>query len=138
MAKKAEQTQIRENSDGKLSAVRNTIVDDNYLPSAEELSKYQNISKDIIPWIMQRVENEQNARLRFNDGNIRLAEKDLKFRQIYDILALLFAFLLAVGAILATIWLLERGYNIAGSMFAGGTIALIIYALLGKRKTIKQ
>lgn len=40
MAKKAEQTQIRQNEDGKVSAIRNTIIDDNYLPSADELQKY--------------------------------------------------------------------------------------------------
>ena len=138
MAKKAEQTQIRENSDGKLSAVRNTIVDDNFLPSADELAKYQNVSKEIIPWIMQRVENEQNARLKFNDGNIRLAEKDLKFRQIYDIVALIISFILVLCSFAATIFLIVKGYNIAGSIFAGGGVAIIIYALLGKRKTIKQ
>lgn len=135
MAKKAEQTQIRQNEDGKVSAIRNTIIDDNYLPSADELQKYQNISKDIIPWIMDRVEKEQNARLKFNDDNMNLAKKDLKFRQLYDIIALILAFVLVIIALAATIWLLIEGYNIAGIFLAGGTIAVVVYALLDKRKT---
>lgn len=32
MAKKAEQTQIQQNVDGRLSAVSNTVIDDNFLP----------------------------------------------------------------------------------------------------------
>lgn len=135
MAKKAEQTQIRQNEDGKVSAIRNTIIDDNYLPSADELQKYQTISKDIIPWIMDRVEKEQNARLKFNDDNMNLAKKDLKFRQLYDIIALILAFVLVIIALAATIWLLIEGYNIAGTFLAGGTIAVVVYALLDKRKT---
>lgn len=135
MAKKAEQTQIRQNEDGKVSAIRNTIIDDNYLPSADELQKYQNISKDIIPWIMDRVEKEQNARLKFNDDNMNLAKKDLKFRQLYDIIALILAFVLVIIALAATIWLLIEGHNIAGTFLAGGTIAVVVYALLDKRKT---
>lgn len=135
MAKKAEQTQIRQNEDGKVSAIRNTIIDDNYLPSADELQKYQNISKDIIPWIMDRVEKEQNARLKFNDDNMNLAKKDLKFRQLYDIIALILAFVLVIIALAAAIWLLIEGYNIAGTFLAGGTIAVVVYALLDKRKT---
>lgn len=135
MAKKAEQTQIRQNEEGKVSAIRNTIIDDNYLPSADELQKYQNISKDIIPWIMDRVEKEQNARLKFNDDNMNLAKKDLKFRQLYDIIALVLAFVLVIIALAATIWLLIKGYNIAGTFLAGGTIAVVVYALLDKRKT---
>lgn len=87
---------------------------------------------------MQRVENEQNARLKFNDGNIRLAEKDLKIRQIYDIVALIISFILVLCSLAATIFLIVKGYNIAGSIFAEGGVAIIIYALLGKRKTIKQ
>ena len=77
MVKKAEQTQIQRNSDGKLSAYSNTIIDDNLLPSAEELAKYKSISDEIIPWIMKRVEEEQKVRLTFNEDNMKLATKDM-------------------------------------------------------------
>lgn len=135
MAKKAEQTQIQQNVDGRLSAVSNTVIDDNFLPPAEELSKYREVSDEIIPWIMKRVENEQNARLEFNSNNMNLAKCDLKFRHVYDILALLLAFIVIICGICATLWLITKGYNVASTMFAGGTIAIMVYAILGKKKS---
>lgn len=138
MVKKAEQTQIQRNSDGKLSAYSNTIIDDNLLPSANELAKYQDISEDIVPWIMKRVEEEQKVRLTFNEDNMKLATRDLKFRQIYDLLALIAAIIIIFAAFVATIWLIVNGYNTAGSIFGSSTLVLILYVLLGKRKTEKN
>lgn len=138
MVKKAEQTQIQRNSDGKLSAYSNTIIDDNLLPSANELAKYQDISKDIVPWIMKRVEEEQKVRLTFNEDNMKLATRDLKFRQIYDLLALIAAIIIIFAAFVATIWLIVNGYNTAGSIFGSSTLVLILYVLLSKRKTEKN
>lgn len=61
MAKKAEQNKVCDRTG--LTLEQNTVYDDNLLPSADELAKLDNVSKDIIPWIMKRTEMEQDARI---------------------------------------------------------------------------
>lgn len=86
---------------------------------------------------MQAAEREQNNRHNWNNENIRLAKRDLVFRHWYDIFALFLSFIIIIIFVLATIWLVFKGYNVAGTCFAGGSIAMIIYALLGKKKAEK-
>jgi hypothetical protein len=64
MAKKAEQKKL---SDGKVSLEQNSIYDDSLLPAAEEIERLNNISSEILPWIMKRTEVEQDARIKFNE-----------------------------------------------------------------------
>jgi len=56
MSKKAEQNKLSDKRGVTLE--HNTIIDDNLLPSAEELTKLNAISSDILPWIMKRMELE--------------------------------------------------------------------------------
>ena len=54
MAKKAEQNTLSDHRG--LTLEQRTVVDDNLLPPAEELAKLNDISKEILPWIMNRTE----------------------------------------------------------------------------------
>lgn len=82
MAKKAQQNMVKSN-DG-VSFEQNTIYDDNLLPPAEELAKINEVSPEIIPWIMARTEKEQDARISFNKRRIHLAETDIKRTHFYS------------------------------------------------------
>lgn len=111
-----------------------TVVDDNLLPSADELSKLDAVSKEIIPWIMRRTEKEQDARIKFNEDRMRLSEKDLNFAHRYNMTALLMAFLIVILFLSASFYLIISGKEIIGSIFAGGTIAGIISYFLNSKK----
>jgi len=41
-------------------------VDDNILPDASELEKLKELDPDIISWLKERAEKEQDARIEFN------------------------------------------------------------------------
>lgn len=133
MAKKAEQNKLKD--ERGLTFEQNTIVDDNLLPSADELAKLNGISEDIIPWIMARTENEQDARIKFNEDRMRLSEKDLKFAHKYNMLALVMAFLIVLLFLSASFYLIISGKEVIGTIFAGGTIVGIVsYFLNANRK----
>lgn len=133
MAKKAEQNKLKD--ERGLTFEQNTIVDDNLLPSADELAKLNGISEDIIPWIMARTEKEQDARIKFNEDRMRLSEKDLKFAHKYNMLALVMAFLIVLLFLSASFYLIISGKEVIGTIFAGGTIVGIVsYFLNAKRK----
>ena len=132
MAKKAEQNRLKDESG--LTFERNTVVDDNLLPSADELAKLDNISKEILPWIMNRTEKEQDARIKFNEDRMRLSEKDLRFAHKYNMTALIMAFAIVVMFMAASFYLIISGKEIIGTIFMGGTIACIIYYFLNTNK----
>lgn len=136
MVKKAEQNKVCDNSG--LTLEQNTVYDDNLLPSADELAKLKNISADIIPWIMKRTELEQDARIKFNEDRIRLAESNFNHTHYYNFVALIMAFVIVLVFIGFSFYLIMNGQETVGTIFAGGTIALIVsYFLKSNNKKEK-
>lgn len=133
MAKKAEQNTLSNNRQG-LTFEQKTIVDDSLLPSADELAKLDEVSKDIIPWIMARTEKEQDARIKFNEDRMRLSEKDLDFSHKYNTAALIMAFLIVLLFLASSFYLIISGKEVIGTIFAGGTIVGIMSYFLNSRK----
>jgi uncharacterized membrane protein len=103
-----------------------TIVDDNLLPPAEELEKLNQIDTSIIPWIMQRTEKEQETRLHFNRENIRLAHRNMGITQA----SLWLAFILAVSILFLGGLFIYLGKEVAGTIFGGVGILVIIQSFL--------
>lgn len=132
MAKKVEQNTLSNNQG--LTFEQKAIVDDNLLPSADKLAKLNEVSKDIIPWIMARTEKEQDARIKFNEDRMNLSMKDLDFAHKYNMTALIMAFLIVLLLLAASFYLIISGKEIIGSIFAGGTILGIISYFLNSRK----
>lgn len=94
MAKKAEQNKVCDKTG--LTLEQNTVYDDNLLPSADELAKLDTVSKDIIPWIMKRTEMEQDARIKFNEDRMKIAQSDFKHIHRYNFTALIMAFIIVL------------------------------------------
>lgn len=132
MAKKAEQNTLSDHRG--LTLEQRTVVDDNLLPPAEELAKLNDISKEILPWIMNRTEKEQDARISFNENRMRLTEKDLNFAHRYNMVALIMAFVIVILFLAASFYLIISGKEVLGTLFAGGTIVGIISYFLNNKK----
>lgn len=132
MAKKAEQNTLSDHRG--LTLEQRTVVDDNLLPPAEELAKLNDISKEILPWIMNRTEKEQDARISFNENRMRLTEKDLNFAHRYNMVALIMAFVIVILFLAASFYLIISGKEVLGTLFAGGTIVGIISYFLNSKK----
>ncbi|MDR1370725.1 MAG: hypothetical protein LBJ72_11475 [Dysgonamonadaceae bacterium] len=105
---------------------QNTIVDDNLLPSAEELEKLKQVDPSIVPWIMQRAEKEQDTRLQFNRDQMRLAYKESGMTHC----ALWFAFVLAIVVLFLSSLFIYLGKELAGTIFGGVGILILIQSFL--------
>lgn len=132
MAKKAEQNTLSDHRG--LTLEQRTVVDDNLLPPAEELAKLNDISKEILPWIMNRTEKEQDARISFNENRMRLTEKDLNFAHRYNMVAFIMSFVIVILFLAASFYLIISGKEVLGTLFAGGTIVGIISYFLNSKK----
>lgn len=136
MAKKAEQNKLCDKTG--LTLERNTVYDDNLLPSADELAKLNDVSKDIVPWIMKRTEMEQDARIKFNEDRMKLTESDFRHTHCYNFTALVMAFIIVLIFVCFSFYLITIGKETIGTVFAGGTAVLIVsYFLKAKNKEVK-
>lgn len=136
MAKKAEQNKVCDKTG--LTLEQNTVYDDNLLPSAEELAKLDTVSKDIIPWIMKRTEMEQDARIKFNEDRMKIAQSDFKHVHRYNFTALIMAFIIVLVFVAFSFYLIVNGQETIGTVFAGSTVVLIVsYFLKAKNKEVK-
>jgi uncharacterized membrane protein len=125
MSKKHQQTRSVSNRN-VVAVEQQTIVDDNLLPPAEELEKLKRIDLSIIPWIMQRAEKEQDARLAFNRENSRLVHRELSTVQT----SLWLAFALAIITLLLSAFFVYTGKGVAASIFGGIGIVIIVQSFL--------
>lgn len=132
MAKKAEQNMLCDKAG--ITLEHNTVVDDSLLPSADELAKLNNVSDKIIPWIMERAEKEQDARIKFNEDRMEIAQGDFKHTHRYNFTALIMAFAIVLIFIGFSFYLIMHGQETVGTIFAGSTIALIVSYFLKSKK----
>ena len=114
-----------------------TIVDDSMLPTAEELAKLKEVKPELVDWVMVRAEKEQDARIEFNKDRVRLAKTELGGTIWVNVISLLFAFLIVLGGMAATLWALREGLTVAGTIFAGTTLvgAAALFTRIPKRGT---
>lgn len=136
MAKQAQQNKLSHRNGVMLE--QNTVVDDSLLPPAEELAKLNEVSPGIVDWIKSRTEIEQDARIRFNDGRLGLAKKDVGATHRYNFLSLIFAFLIIVLGMLFSFYLIEQKLETTGTIFAGATIAISAVYFIKASKSSQQ
>ena len=137
MTKKAEQNKIKDEKG--LTVEQNTVYDDNLLPPAEELAKLNSISDKIVPWIMRRTEMEQDARIKFNEDKMNIAKEEYSHNHKYNFTALIMAFLIVLIFVGLSFYLIINGQETIGTIFAGGTLVLIVsYFLKTKSKNNQE
>ncbi len=108
--------------------------DDSLLPDSGELARLQALDPTIIDWLKERAEKEQDGRIRFNDRKMDLLEKSTSKAFRIDILTCTYAFLIIMGGMSMSYYLLSAGQIITGSIFAGGTMIIAGNAFLNFRK----
>lgn len=122
MTKVAQHKKAQMVQSGNAILEQKTIVDDSMLPTAEELGKLKEIKPELVDWVMSRAEKEQDARIAFNQNRVKLANKELNGTIWVNVISLIFAFLIVLGGMAATLWALRENMTVAGTIFAGTTL----------------
>jgi uncharacterized membrane protein len=134
MAKGQQQTKYAAVGRDKHMLEQNTIIDDSLLPPAEELAKLKEIDANVIKWIMERTEKEQDARIEFNKGKMKLANKELGLTKT----SLWLAFVLVFSVIVTSAIFVSLDHVITGSILGGIGIILIVQSFLKFGRNEKQ
>jgi len=144
MAKQHQEMQAA--SDGRNMAVSQRIlIDNNPLPSSEELAKLKEIDPSIVSWFLQRSDAEQKSRLKmyeeelafnvkFNLERLGLTKKE----QSIVLTSLWLAFAIAISFLALSGILIYSGMEIAGSIFGGAALILCVQAFLKFGRKQKQ
>lgn len=87
---------------------------------------------------MNRTEMEQDARIKFNQDRMKIAQGDFKHTHWYNFTALIMAFIIVLVFVGFSFYLVINGQETVGTIFAGGTAVLIVsYFLKAKNKEVK-
>ena len=127
-ARKIEQNKITQDESG-VSLEHHAAYDDDFFPSADELSKLKSVDPSIVPWVMKMSEQEQKARISFNHRRMDLAHKEVNLSALMTFCGLLFAAVIIIGVFYLAYLLISGGYQIAGTIFGTIDLAALILAM---------
>lgn len=140
MAKLQHNNRLAKNRQGESIVEQNVSIDDNLLPSAVELEKLKEIHPGIIPWLMARAEQEQNARIEWNVTRSKTMSFDVRSTHRFNLIALIFAFLLFICVIGSAIFCIVKGLNVEGTVIGGTAIitGIVFFLRVSIRNRNKQ
>ena len=72
MAKQSQQNRLAKNNRNELMVEQNLTIDDSLLPNASELEKLKEVDPNIIQWLLNHAEIEQNARIQYNKDFMKI------------------------------------------------------------------
>ena len=119
------------------------LTDDSFLPSPDDLIKLNQLGPDFMKWFQDYISNEQKHRenLRrdyayLENERLRLVESTSKKAFSTDIIVLVISFLVVCSSFGISAFLISKGLNIQGTIFAGATLVLLVGRFLNfKRRT---
>lgn len=133
MPRVSEQNKI--SHDGQsLTVEKNTIVERNWLPSADELKKINDISPEITKWMMKRVEEEQENRFKLNDKESETYARNLEQIHKYNFRALSMAFIIVLCFLGVSVYLISIGAELGATIISGGTLVSIVSYFIQRNK----
>jgi len=131
MAKQRRKAQITKKQ-GQLGHIYEEIVDDNLLPDADEISKLSKIDPDIMQWLKERAEKEQEFRQKAFMERLELVKKNERGSRWINYAGLLFSFLLLGGGMYSSYLLIMAGHTLVGTLFSGVVLITVASMFLSK------
>lgn len=131
MAKHQIKQQIVQGTQGHL--IEQTF-NDNLLPEASEIEHLQRLDPNIMEWLKQTAQKEQEFRHESYKSRLEIIKTSSKGDRQVNRLGLLFSFLIVVLGMLFSAFLIDKQHEILGSIFAGGLILSIVSLFLSKVK----
>jgi len=117
--------QAKAPTNNQVVLAQHTVIS-SVLPPAEELQKLKEVNPEIIDWILNNANKEQDHRHQFDNDKVLLTKKDLNLNFCINITCIVFAFILMVCFIASSVWMINNNYPVAGTIFAGTSIVGVI------------
>lgn len=108
--------------------------DDNLLPSAEELLKYQALDSSMIDWIKDRCDREQIGRIDFNNEKVKIQKSVNNKLFTIDMTTIITSAVVVMSGMSMSAYLMYLGQVLYGSVFGGSIIVFYGIKILDFRK----
>ena len=108
-------------------------IDDNLLPDAEEIQKLATIDPDILSWLKQRAEKEQDFRHDFSNKRIKLTNSYEQRHHNTVRLGLLVYGVLVIGCLWGAYQLILKGHNVQGTIFGSAAVVLAVAVAITRK-----
>lgn len=135
--KSTKQVQLRNQSGQGFHQENTEVFDDNLLPDATEITALHALDPNILDWLKERAEKEQEFRQKSFMRKADILEYDVKGTQKLNMWGMTYAFLIIMGGMGFSAFLIYLGHVLTGSIFSGLTI-LYAAALFYRRKPHKE
>ncbi|MDE5763284.1 MAG: DUF2335 domain-containing protein, partial [Bacteroidales bacterium] len=100
--------------------------EESVLPPAHELEAYQRVDPDLVKFLVASAKDEQDFRHSFAEKQLDVIKNDNRRVISINRLGLVFAFILVLISIAATVFLLYLDKPVVGSIFGGESIVALI------------
>ena len=134
MAKGRRKAQITQ-SRGQRGHMVEEVFDDSLLPDASEIQKLSVIDPNIMTWLKERAEKEQNFRHSAFSTKLNLVSKTEKGLRWINYLGLFFSFILLGGGMFLSYILIKEKHEIIGTIFSGVMLVAIASIFMSKVKS---
>lgn len=114
------------------------VFDDNLLPEACEIERLKAIDPEIMIWLKERAEREQDFRHEAYNKKIKLLSKSENRVTFLNFYGILMSFLFLGGIIFFSYLIIINGMKIQGSIFSGATIVAVLSFLFRIPKNTNQ
>ncbi|WP_026730218.1 hypothetical protein [Flavobacterium denitrificans] len=111
------------------------VFDDNLLPDASEIAALAVLDPTILEWLKSRAEKEQDFRHQAFNKRSDLIDRNVATENNINILGLCFAFLIIMGGMAFSTYLITLGQVLTGTIFSGLTIVYAAALFIKGRKT---
>ena len=127
--------QVKAAQQGNLKRFEQSYVFDDSLPDAGQIERLHQLDTNILQWLKERAEKEQQFRHSSENDRMKLTDKHASKEQNTVRYGLTIYFILVLGAGFASHLLLMAGHNLQGSLFGGTAALLALAVLVNKRPT---
>ncbi|WZL89773.1 hypothetical protein VS868_03275 [Salinimicrobium sp. 3283s] len=125
MAKQRRRAHLQKGHNGEHQGHIEETFDDSLLPDAAEIKRLQQIDPNMITWLKERAEKEQEFRHEFTREKLGMIKSTEKGERRVNYLGLICSFLLLGGGMFISYLLITGGFEIIGSIFSGTTLVAI-------------
>ncbi|MGQ1929836.1 hypothetical protein [Ornithobacterium rhinotracheale] len=131
MAKQQRKHQLIKSPQGQGQMIEE-IFDDNLLPDASEVERLYKMDPKILEWLKSSAEKEQDFRHKIYKEKVDLVRRADSGDRIINLLGLIFSFVIVIGGMLFSAYLISLGHLVLGSIFGGTIIVSIVGSFLSK------
>ena len=134
MAKQSRRAQVSRSKNHQGHVVEE-VFDDHLLPDASEIKKLSELDPNIIQWLKERAEKEQDFRHKTFNSKVKLVSKTERGLRWVNYLGLLCSFVLLGGGMFLSYTLITDEHEILGSVFSGVMLISIASIFMSKVKS---